>query len=201
MDKNGKNTGGLPEFQVIDKRHFVDLDNIKVEEEKPSYPTFVEELMGKLAETERRFEEKKKQIDEEIGRTKARIESELERRLAIEKQKLMLPLLEVLDNLERALEASAKGGSLDHLREGVDLTAGLFRSKLQSLGVEPLPVLDQPFDPNLEQAVGVVQVSSEEQDGVVVEEVLRGYKLGDQLLRPAQVRVGQFAARSDADPS
>jgi molecular chaperone GrpE len=195
MDKIGKENQELPEFQVIDKRHFVDLDNVKIEEEKPSYPTFVEELMGKLAETERRFEEKKKQIDDEIARTKARIESELERRLAIEKQRLVAPLLEVLDNLERALDASAKGGSPDHLREGVNMTASLFRSKLQSLGVEPIQVLNQPFDPNLGQALGVVLVESESQDGVVIEEVLRGYKMDDQLLRPAQVRVGQLSAK------
>jgi molecular chaperone GrpE len=201
MEKIGKENQELPEFQVIDKRHFVDLDNMNIEDVKPSYPTFVEELMGKLAETERRFEEKKKQIDEEITRTKARIESELERRLAIEKQKLVVPLLEVLDNLERALDAAAKGGSLDHLREGVSMIASLFRSKLQSLGVEPVQVLNQPFDPNFGQALGVVQVDSESQDGIVLEEVLRGYKMDDQLLRPAQVRVGQVKpSRETNDP-
>jgi hypothetical protein len=61
------------EFQVIDKRQFVNLDldamdASTVPEEKPRYLTYVEELLARMAETERRFQEKKKQIDEEIVR-------------------------------------------------------------------------------------------------------------------------------------
>ncbi len=181
------------DFQVIDKRHFVDLEKIDTEtvpEEKPRYPTYVEELMAKMAETERKFQEKKKQIDDEILRTKARLESDYDRKLALEKQKIVLPFLEVLDNLQRAIDASAKAGTVEHLLEGVQMTANLFRAKLQSIGVEPIPALGQPFDPNLEQAVGVVKVADAEKDGIVLEEVQSGYCMQGQLLRPAQVRVG-----------
>jgi len=190
-------------FQVVDKRHFVDLDHIPVEaavEEKPRYPTFVEELMSRLSETERRFEEKKRQIDEEIGRTKARLQADFNRQLQLEKQNLILPFLEVLDNLERALNAAPGTDSVEGLREGLELTAGLFRGKLQAQGVEPLPVLNQPFDPNLGQAVGIVPVADSSQDGIVLEEVLRGYRMGDQLIRPAQVRVGRYQQDADDQP-
>jgi molecular chaperone GrpE len=57
--------------------------------------------------------------------------------------------------------------------------------------VEPIPALRQPFDPNLEQAIGTVPVANAGQDGMGVEEVQRGYRIGAQLLRPAQVRVGR----------
>ena len=73
------------------------------------------------------------------------------------------------------------------------MIADLFRARLQALGVEPIAVLDQPFDPNLGQAVGVVAVTEAEQDGLVKEEVLRGYRLGEQILRPAQVLVGKHS--------
>jgi molecular chaperone GrpE len=195
MTKNGKDGQQLGEFQVIDKRHFLNVEAVdkkEIAEEKPRYPSYVEELIARMSETERRFEERKKQIDEEIGRTKARLEADLERRLGDEKQRLMLPLLDVLDNLERAIEAAKKTGSVDHLLEGVEMTAGLFRSKLQSFGVEAIPALNQPFNPNFEQAIAVTPVELESQDGVVVDELLRGYKMGDQLLRAAQVRIGQF---------
>ncbi len=182
------------DFEVIDKRHFVDLDNISKEaiEEKPRYPSYVEELMARMAETERRFEEKKKQIDEEISRTKTRLEADFERRLELEKRELILPFLEVLDNLQRAIDAASQSETVEHLLEGVQMTADLFRSKLQSVGVEPIPALDQPFDPNLEQAIGTVSVTDESRDGMVVEEVQRGYRMDGQLLRPAQVRVGYY---------
>ena len=102
----------------------------------------------------------------------------------------------MLDNLERAIEAAETGGKTEDLLQGVEMTANAFRSKLQEHGVEAIPVLDQPFDPNLHQALGVIAVSDENKDGHVVEEVLRGYKLGDQLLRPAQVRVGKKTVES-----
>ena len=181
-------------FNVTDKRQFVNLEAIDkktLAEEKPRYPSYVEELMGRMAETERKFQEKKQQIDAEIGRTKARLESDFERRLALEKQQIILPFLDVMDNLQRALDSAALAGTVEHLLEGVQMTANLFRSKLQAIGVEAIPALNQPFDPNLEQAIGTVKVLDADSDGVVVEEVQSGYCMNGQLLRPAQVRVGR----------
>ncbi len=195
MDNQDKQNSEFPDFQVIDKRHFVNLDAIdqeSVPEEKPRYPSYVEELMARMAETENKFQEKKKQIDEEIHRTKARLEADFDRRLEAEKQKIVLPFLEVLDNLQRALEAGSQAATVEHLLEGVRMTSSMFLAKLQSLGVEAIPALNQPFDPNLEQAVGMVQVREPERDGIVVEELQPGYSMNGQLLRPAQVRVGHF---------
>jgi len=184
-----------PDFQVIDKRQFTDIDKIDIRtapEIKPRYPSYVEELMSRMTETERKFQEKKKQIDEDISKTRSRLEMDFERKLDLEKQKIVLPFLEILDNLQRALNAASQAGTLEHLLEGVQMTASLFLAKLQTLGVEPIPALGQPFDPNLAQAIGTVKVSDAARDGVIVEEVQAGYSMKGQLLRPAQVRVGHF---------
>jgi molecular chaperone GrpE len=181
------------EFQVIDKRHFANPESIPVEslpDERPRYPSYVEELKARVAETERRFEEKKKSLDEELARTRTRLEADYERNLELAKQKLVLPLLDVLDNLERA-SAAAGNGSRESLLDGLRLTVDLFRARLQSLGIEPIAVLNEPFDPNLEQAVGMVETGDPTRSGTVVELVLAGYKMGNQLLRPAMVRVGK----------
>jgi molecular chaperone GrpE len=183
------------EFRVIDKRHFADVDSISGEaavEEKRRYPAFVEELMARLAETERRFEEKKKQVDDEIAKIRSRLQADYERRIQLQKSDLLLPFLEVLDNLERALDAAQKTDGTERLLEGIVMTASLFRSKLQALGVEAIPVLNQPFDPNLGEAVGIVEVADQAEDGLVIEEVRRGYRMGEQLVRPAQVRIGKL---------
>lgn len=185
-----------PEFQVVDKRHFLNLEDIDEKvtgQEKPRYPSYVEELIGRMAETERRFEEKKLQFEAEISRTRARLEADYARSVELDKQKILLPFLDVLDNLERALAAAPKGEEPGSLRQGVEMIVGLFRARLQALGVEPIAVLDQPFDPNLGQAVGVVAVAEPGHDGLVKEEVLRGYRLGEQILRPAQVLVGKHS--------
>jgi molecular chaperone GrpE len=193
QQKTHKTETEQPGFQVIDKRHFLDLDTIDREaiaEEKPRFPSYVEELMARMAEMERQFQEKKKQIDEEINRTRSRLEADLERKLELEKQKFILPFIEILDNLQRAIDAAAQTGNVEHLLEGVRMTANLFRSKLRSIGVEEIPTLNQPFDPNLQQAVGMIKVADASQDGIVLEEVQPGYRLNGQLLRPAHVRVG-----------
>jgi molecular chaperone GrpE len=183
------------DFQVVDKRPFINLDALdreSIPEEKPRYPSYVEELMARMAEMERKFQEKKKQIDDEIARTKARLESDFARKLDLEKQKIILPFLEVLDNLQRALDAASKAGTVEHLLEGVQMTAAQFLSKLQSLGVEPIPAVGQQFDPAMEQAVGTIRVDDASGDGIVLAEVQTGYSIDGQLLRPAQVRVGHF---------
>ncbi len=148
--------------------------------------------MARLAETERRFEEKKKQVDEEIAKIRSRLQADYERRIQLQKRDLLLPFLEVLDNLERALDAAQKTDGTERLLEGIVMTASLFRSKLQALGVEAIPVLNQPFDPNLGEAVGIVEVADQAEDGLVIEEVRRGYRMGEQLVRPAQVRIGKL---------
>ena len=180
-----------PHFRVIDRRHVSGDGAEAPAESQPRYPSYVEELMARAAEMEKRFEQKKSEMMDEIARTRARLQADMERRIGIEKQKLLLPFLEVLDNLERAVDAAAKGGECERLLEGVQITGALFRSRLQAQGIEAVPVLNQPFDPNTSEAVGIVPVSDPARDGIVAEEVLRGYRMGEQLVRPAQVRVAR----------
>ena len=183
------------QFHVVDKRKFVNADAVDINtvpDERPRYPSYVEELIAKMKETERQFEEKKKLIDEEIGRVRVRLETDFGQRIDEECRKLALPFLEVLDNLERAVDASTKNASVEHLREGVEMTAQLFRTKLRAIGIEAIPAAGQSFDPNLAQAVGIIQVSDAAEDGMVVEELQIGYMMRGQLLRPAQVRVGRI---------
>jgi molecular chaperone GrpE len=192
QQKSSKTETETPEFQVVDKRQFLDLDSLDMSnvEEEPRYPSYVEELKARTAATEQKFEEKKKEIDEEIARTKKRLESDFERRLDLDKQKIVLPFLEVMDNLQRAIAAASQTDSGEHLLEGVRMTADLFLSKLQAIGVEPVETLEKPFDPNSAQAIGRVPVKDAGRDGIVVEEVQPGYSMDGQLLRPAKVRVG-----------
>ena len=184
-------------FQVIDRRPFANLEDLPLQaplEEKPRYPTYVEELQARVSETQRRFEEMKSQMRDEVERTRARLHADFERRVQLEKRNTILPLLEVLDNLERALAAAGSARNPEALQQGIEMTVGLFRSKLRSLGVESIEVLNRPFDPHEGQATATVQVTSPDLDGIVVDEVARGYRMGDQMIRPAEVRVGSYRA-------
>ena len=191
---------GIPEdtaeFRVVDKRPFAGIDTGapvgEPVEVKPRYPTYVEELMARVADTERRFAERVKLVDQETARCKARLEADYERKLVLARQSIVLPFLDVLDNLERAIEAAAAGGSKEDLLQGLRITADLFRAKLRTHAIEPLEVLNQPFDPSLSEAVGVVAVADPDKDGLVVDVVLPGYRMENSLVRPAQVRVAQY---------
>ncbi len=196
--KNGSRDDDA-EFRVVDKRHFLDLAEQPLAGEpaevKPRYPTYVEELMARVADTERRFSERVKLQDQEAARFRARLEADYERKLTLARQDIVLPFLEVLDNLERAIESAAAGGSHQDLIEGLRMTAGIFRAKVRAHAIEPIEVLNRPFDPAVSQAVGVVPTSEPERDGVVVDIVLPGYRMADNLVRPAQVRVAQYSGK------
>ena len=104
-------------------------------------------------------------------------------------------LLPVLDNLNRAVEASETDPSIDHLRDGVIGTARSFEQALMSVGVEPVPAVGSAFDPEVHEAIDMTEVDPDK-DGKVTAEYSRGYKFGNQLLRPAKVQVGRGRAQS-----
>lgn len=99
--------------------------------------------------------------------------------------KQVLPLL---DSLDRALKT--ENASTEDFRAGVELIDRQFHDVLTKLGVEPIVAAGQPFDPNLHQAVQMVDTDSVP-DNHVVDELQRGYRIKDRLLRPAMVRVAQ----------
>jgi len=97
-------------------------------------------------------------------------------------------LLPILDSLDRALKTNA--ASLEDFHEGIELIDKQFHDALAKLGVEPVPTEGAAFDPNLHQAVQMVD-TDEAEDNHVIDELQRGYKLKDRLLRPAMVRVAR----------
>lgn len=116
-----------------------------------------------------------------------RVQREKEELTQYANQKLLLNLLPVLDNLERALATPAMEGD-EKLRQGVDLTARSFRDTLAKEGVTAIEALGQHFDPNLHEAV-MTEESDEHEDGQIIFEFLKGYRLGDRVIRPSMVKV------------
>ena len=97
----------------------------------------------------------------------------------------LLPLLAVLDTFERALDA----GSTDRdFYEGVAATHRLFLDALREAGAAPIESVGRPFDPNVHEAVATAPADGVP-PGTVAREVRRGWQLGNELLRPAQVVV------------
>ncbi len=98
-------------------------------------------------------------------------------------------LLPIIDNLDLALGASA-GSDPEVYRKGVELIQHQMADLVRKRGVKPLVVVGADFDPRFHQAV-VHEVSHEHREGEVMEELRRGYMLGDRLLRAALVKVAK----------
>jgi molecular chaperone GrpE len=97
------------------------------------------------------------------------------------------PLLPVLDSFERALQAAPEKSEF---RGGVELIYKQLQDALAKLGVQPVPAKGQQFDPHIHEAIEMVD-TNQARDHEVLEELQRGYKLKDRLLRPAMVKVAR----------
>lgn len=109
------------------------------------------------------------------------------------KAEVLRDVLPVLDDLERALQAEGldpEGDSPDGLAHGVLLVFRSLRDSLTKNGIEAVDPTGERFDPNLHEALSA-QPADEVESGVVVETVQKGYRLGEQLIRPARVVVAE----------
>ena len=136
--------------------------------------TLYDQLLRRQAE----FENYRRRIERERGETYQRARAEI-----------LLELLPIVDNFERALSSLEKGGGdAAALRHGIELIHKQFNDALLKFGLEPVESVGQAFDPHVHEAV-TTEPSEEHEENTVIEEFQRGYKLGDKLLRPARVKV------------
>ena len=96
-------------------------------------------------------------------------------------------LLPVIDSFERALRVKS---DLGDFRSGVELIYKQLQDALAKLGVQPVPAKGEPFNPHVHEAIEMVE-TSDAPDHQVIEELQRGYKMKDRLLRPAMVKVAK----------
>jgi molecular chaperone GrpE len=168
--------------------------------DRPEEPAGPDPRDARLAEQAARIDELSRAyaalVDDNKG-FRQRLERERTRVVEAERASVAQALLEAADDLERALAAVAnsgdRGGPLANLVEGVRLSLGALHARIAALGAQRIPVQGLPFDPHVAEAVDTVAVADEAQDGVVVQEVRAGWRIGDRMLRPARVRVGRLA--------
>jgi len=177
-DNDGDGDGGIA--VEVDTR---DIDPTKL----------MRELEAQLA----RAEQEKKDNWDKYLRTAADLENyrrrskrDLDDARAETKTRVLKEMLPVVDNLERAVEHSEKGGESAAILEGVKLVLRQFLQAFERLDVTPIEAAGQPFDPNLHEAISQVE-TDQQPPGTIVSVLQRGYRLGDRLLRPALVVVAK----------
>jgi len=163
-----------------DKKGPVTVLKDQLEESAKSCKTYQEEYLRAMAD----FENYRKRIERD---------SEQSRRLALER--LIMDLLPVLDNFDRAVLAVGGQKETDSVRTGMALIHRQFREALCKQGLEEYSCIGTEFDPRRAEAISFVH-TDEHKPGTVVAETCKGYACGERVLRPAKVVVAKEPSRS-----
>lgn len=142
----------------------------------------VKELKDSLARRQADFENYRKRMERERAETYNRVVADIAGKL-----------LPVLDNLKRALETEAsleasESDEFRHFLSGVDLIYKQLNGVLDALGVKPVLAEGELFNPHLHEAV-VTEPTDDYEPDTVIQEIVRGFRIGDKLIRPALVKV------------
>lgn len=192
--------------KVVDRRRWAQGEDAAGPgvEQAGQKPTYVEELERRAVAAETQAQEylsKYRQASHEFEDARARMRKELAKDAERSRRDVLVGLLEVVDNLDRAIDAARKAprpgsgqaGSeaSDPLLQGVEMVQQQFLAKLHGFGVTRIDALGATFDPLLHEAVTSVPAPDDAADGRVLGVITHGYRIGDEILRPALVAVGK----------
>ena len=183
--------------KVIDRRWWAANPEGTTDREASSAslkPTYVEELERQVAEKDKQVQEyigKYRQASSEFEEARLRLRREISKDVERARREVLAYILEVVDNLDRAVDSGRQAQSVEAVVQGIEIVRRHFLSKLEGLGVTRIEASGQSFDPQLHEAVTTVPASSPEQDGVVVGIIRQGYRVGTDVLRPVTVAVGK----------
>ncbi len=152
------------------------------------------------------LEREKQELEDALARARAdffnyrkRVERDRLKERAMIAEDNVFSFLPVLDNLDRALAVNPKSEGRSILK-GVEMVRKQFLNVLESLGVTQIPTDGVPFSPECHEAVTAIPTDDPKMNGIVVEEVMTGFRSKDRVLRAAKVRVASFAQDDEDEP-
>jgi molecular chaperone GrpE len=197
------------EIKVVDRRWWARGEGTAASDvpETSNKPTYVEELERQLKEKDTQlqgFLSKYKEASQSFDESRARLRKETSKEIERGRRAVIVELLEVVDNLDRAIDAAIQAAESGHsspafeaLLQGIAMVHQQFLAKLEGFGVKRMELDEQTsFDPTRHEAVGTVPVDRAEDDGRIVGIVTHGYVQGDEVIRPAMVAVGGFRLKA-----
>ncbi|MFQ5791628.1 MAG: nucleotide exchange factor GrpE, partial [Acidobacteriota bacterium] len=137
-------------------------------------------------------------IKKETGKLRQRIEKSERRRFERSKNDFISHFVDVLDNLDRAIDSIENNFDPDSVLQGIMLVRSRAVQLLRGEGLEKIFVGGQPFNPTHSEAAAIEPVEDESKDNIVLKELQRGYMLKGSLLRPARVVVGRYTGERAA---
>jgi len=163
----------------------------KEEERVPEEITILDTDLEKLASDAKTFKDKYLRLLAETENTRKRLHKEKQDMMKFAVRDLILEFLLPIDHMENALAHSEKmSDEVKHWVVGFKMILSQFKDVLANYNVHPFEAEGTMFDPHLHDAVEMVE-TDEAPDGTIIEELVRGYKMGDTTIRPARVRVAK----------
>ncbi|MGO4541113.1 nucleotide exchange factor GrpE [Paenibacillus sp. 2TAB19] len=168
-------------------------EQISEEQQQAAEETFAEDVAtdSRYAELEKQAEEAQQRYlraQADFDNFRRRTTKEKEELAQYASMKLITQLLPVVDNFDRAMAAASANGDFESLAKGVEMIFRQLEQTLTGEGLKAMNVVGEPFNPEFHQAIMQVE-SDEHEEGIIVEEVQKGYMLKDKVLRPAMVKV------------
>jgi len=182
--------------KVVDRRWWANPDAASADRPEAASlkPTYVQELEQTVAEKDRQIQEylgKYRQASAEFDEARLRLRREISKDIERARREVLAEVLDVVDNLDRAIDAGRQAANPQALLQGIEMVRRQFLGKLEGLGVTPIATEGERFDPQLHEAISTLPAASEDQDGAILGVVRRGYRIGDDVLRPAAVAVAK----------
>lgn len=171
-------------------------DKAKADEQEQSESAFPQEEDQELSELEQLSSQAAEYLDgwqrarAELANYKKRVERERREAYHRAAGDILIKQLEILDDLERALEERPQDEATASWAEGIDMVHRKFKGLLESHNIEPIEAAGEPFDPNFHEAISHEE-TDEVDEGYVIDVIKPGYRMGDRVLRPALVRVAK----------
>ncbi|ADY56723.1 Protein grpE [Syntrophobotulus glycolicus DSM 8271] len=153
---------------------------------------FPEEFRVELEEYKSKSEEYYEMLQRmkaEFDNFRKRTQKEKEENAKYASEEVIVSLLPVLDNLERAIESSKVNRDFDTFSHGVDMILRQFVKVMEGHGLAAIEALGRDFDPNLHEAL--IQEESEHDENIILEELQKGYLLKEKVIRPSMVKVSK----------
>ena len=184
-----KTSGGTANNKkVVDTKKIIELESIISSKEKEAFIS--KEQLSKtnkeLEEAEKRNEKLKADFENFKGRTQQEIKLKTEKAVS----DIFKKILPIIDNFERAFNASKTSNDKESFSKGVEMILTQFETTLKGFGITKMDPLLKPFDPNIHEAL-MTEIDNSHPDDTIIEVLSNGYMFQDKLLRPASVKVSK----------
>ncbi len=173
------------------------VNNVEIQNDEES--TINKELLDKCVSLEKELKEMKDKYLRslaDLDNYRKKVLKEKKEWEYIATSRVLYKLLSIVDDFERALKSIAETSSIDEVKKGVELIYKEMLDLLKSEHVHPFDSEGERFDPTKHEAILTME-SSDHEDGTILNEVSRGYKMKDRILRPAKVVVSKLPEKSE----